>query len=149
MPMAKIYLREGTAPEHREAISEALHRSLVTVLGIPDDDRFHVFHELGDSYLFTAPVSFGLPRRREMILIQFHFQQRPVETLNELYAAVVKNLGELAGLSSADVFINVTPSPSTNWWADGRVLDPETGFDTRIAAARTAGITEAAIEARA
>jgi hypothetical protein len=28
--------------------------------------------------------------------------------------------------------MNVVPSPSENWWAAGRLLDPNTGFDARM-----------------
>jgi hypothetical protein len=133
MPMTKVYLRSGSSPEHRRAISRAIHASLIEVLGIPSDDLYHVFHELGDDYLITVPVAFGLERRHQAVFIQLYFGPRPAEVLNELYAAVVKRLGEQAGLQTRDIYINVVPSPSEYWWADGRVLDPATGFDVRIA----------------
>lgn len=132
MPMTKIYLRTGTTPSHKRAISESIHRSLVDVLAIPDDDLYHIFHELADENLISAPVAFGLERRREAVFIQFYFAQRPTEVLQALYRSVVKNLQELAGLETRDVYLNVVPSPSVNWWADGRALDPETGFDARM-----------------
>lgn len=134
MPMTKIYLRTGSTADHRQAISDAIHRSLIEVLAIPDDDRYHIFHELADGYLISAAVAFGLERRREAVFIQYYFAQRPVETLNALYAATVKHLAELTGLEPEDVYINVVPSPSENWWAAGRVLDPDTGFDKRMVA---------------
>ena len=134
MPMTKIYLHEGSTPEHRLAISDAIHKSLVAVLGIPDDDKYHIFHELNEGYLISAPVAFGLERGSRAIFIQSYFGPRPVETLKELYSAMVKNLAQLAKLESKDIYINVVESPSANWWADGRRLDPRTGFDDRIAA---------------
>ena len=134
MPMTKVYLRPGSSPEHRRAISRAVHESLMEVLGIPSDDLYHVFHELGDDYLISAPVAFGLERRQEGVFIQFYFGPRPAEVLRELYAVVVKRLGDLAGLETRDIYLNVVPTPSEYWWADGRMLDPATGFDVRIAA---------------
>jgi len=132
--MTKIYMREGSTPEHRSAISDAIHKSLVDVLGIPDDDKYHIFHEMRDGFLISAPVAFGLERSPQAIFIQLYFGARPVETLKELYSALVQNLGQLANLETKDVYINVVESPSQNWWADGRRLDPKTGFDDRIAA---------------
>ncbi|NYJ74909.1 tautomerase family protein [Allobranchiibius huperziae] len=139
MPMTKIYLRTGSPVEHRQAISESIHRSLVEVLGIPEDDRYHVFHELDDANLISAPVAFGLERRREAVFIQFYFSQRPAAVLNALYTSVVANLQELAGLQTRDIYLNVVPSPSENWWADGRALDPDTGFDARMDQSRVPG----------
>ena len=132
--MTKIYMRAGSTRERKLAISDAIHASLMDVLGIPEDDKYHVFHEMADENLISAPVAFGLERRREAIFIQPYFGPRPEETLKALYAALVDNLQRLAGLETRDVYINVVESPSANWWADGRVLDPNTGFDKRIAA---------------
>jgi hypothetical protein len=132
MPMTKIYLREGSTAEFRQAVSDAIHRSLIQVLSIPEDDKYHIFHALQDDHLISAPVAFGLERRREAIFIQYYFAQRPAETLNELYKVTVNNLQELTDLEPRDIYINVVPSPSENWWAAGRLLDPNTGFDARM-----------------
>ncbi len=133
MPMTKIYLRKGSTPEHRRAISDPIHLSLVDVLGIPDDDKYHIFHELDDDDLITAPVAFGLDRRPEAIFIQTYFSARPAEVLQQFYRAIVDNLARRTGLGTRDIYINVVESPSANWWADDRRLDPATGFDDRIA----------------
>lgn len=50
--MTKICMRPGSTAEHRQAISDAVHATLVGVLSIPDD-RYHIFHEIEDSYLTT------------------------------------------------------------------------------------------------
>jgi len=134
VPMTKIYMRKGSTPEHRRAISDAIHESLIDVLGIPEDDKFHIFHELDSDNLITAPVSFGLERRPEAIFVQLYFGARPVEVLQQLYRVLVDNLTKRTHLESRDIYINVVESASANWWADGRRLDPKTGFDERIAA---------------
>jgi len=54
--------------------------------------------------------------------------------LQQLYRELVPNLIEHTGLETRDIYINVVESASANWWADGRRLDPATGFDERIAA---------------
>lgn len=132
MPMTKVYLRKGRSADERRAISEAIHRALVDVIGIPADDLYHVFHELDDDNLISAPAAFGLARRREAVFIQFCFAQRPAETLQLVWASVVANLGELTDLEPSDIYLNLVPSPSENWWTDGRVLDTRTGYDARM-----------------
>lgn len=139
MPMTKIYLREGTTPEHKRALSDAVHQALVEVLGIPEDDRFHFFHELADENLITEPVAFGLERRRQAICVQLYFAHRSEAVLNELFAALVANLTRGTGLETRDIYLNVIESASANWWAEGRVLNQQTGFDERIAADKVPG----------
>lgn len=134
MPMTKIYLRAGGTAEHKRAISDCIHDALVEVLGIPEDDKFHFFHELAPENMITAPVAFGLERRPEAVFIQTYFGPRPASVLKELYVALVRNLTARTGLETRDIYINVIESASANWWADGRVLNPATGFDERIAA---------------
>ena len=46
MPLIQVWLRKGTAPAHRQGISKSIHRAMVDVLGIPEDDYFQVTHEL-------------------------------------------------------------------------------------------------------
>lgn len=134
MPMTKIYVRKGRTAADKAAISDAIHHALVQVIGIPDDDRYHVFHELEPENLISAPVAFGLERRERALFIQCYFGRRPEEQLQALYQAMVQNVTAAADLETRDVYINIVESPSANWWADGRVLDSRTGFDTRIAA---------------
>lgn len=142
MPMTKVYLRKGRSAEQRRAISEAIHRSLVDVIGIPDDDLYHIFHELDDDNLISAPFAFGLERRREAVFIQFYFGQRPADTLRQLWASVVANLGALTDLEPRDIYLNLVPSPTENWWADGRVLDTHTGYDARMDQTQVPASTE-------
>ena len=132
MPMTKVYLRKGSTPQHRLAISDAIHRSLIEVLGIPEDDRYHIFHELEADNLITVPVAYGLERRTEAVFIQLYFGARPVEQLRELYGVLVADLVEQTDLERRDIYINVVESPSANWWADGRILNAVTGFDERM-----------------
>jgi len=104
------------------------------VLGIPSDEVYHVFRELPDGYLITARAVYGIEGRPGSVFIQFYFRPRPAEVLRQLFADVVRRLGELAGLGEREIFLNVVPSPTEYWWAHGCVVDPVTGFDVRIPA---------------
>ena len=133
--MSKIYMRKGSSAEHKRAISDAIHMSLVEVLGIPDDDKFHFFHEFDVDSMIAPNEAFGLPRRPDkMVCLQLYFGPRPHETIATLFQTLVGNLVQRTSLTREDILINVIESPSPNWWAAGRELDPNTGFDVRIAA---------------
>ena len=135
MPMLKVYLRKGSTAEHKRAVSDAIHATLMEVLGIPSDDKYHVFHELDADDLITVSESFGVERRPErMIFVQFYFGPRPKETLHLLFERVAEAITSATDLELRDVALNVIESPSPNWWISGRVVDPKTGFDVRISA---------------
>lgn len=132
MPLTTIELRRGTSIDFRRQVSDAVHTAMTEVLGIPDDDRFHVFHELAEGSMIHEPVSFGIPRGEDLLFVTFSFSPRPTEQKHALYEAVVRQLGEQAGVGPERVLIRVIETSNENWWGAGRVVDPGTGYDERM-----------------
>ncbi|AEW99570.1 tautomerase family protein [Streptantibioticus cattleyicolor] len=133
MPLITISLRQGTTPEYRRDVSTAIHTAMVDVLKIPQDDQFHVFHEVTPDNFVIQPVVFGLPRGERAMFIALHLNQRTPEVKDELFRAIVANLRELAGVPEEDVMMMILETARENWWAAGRVVDPVTGYDERMA----------------
>lgn len=133
MPLITIELMTGTTVEHRKAISDGIHEAMQEILDIPDDDRFHVFHELSEGNLVHEPVVFGIPRTTgRMLLITLSFNERSPEQKNALFAALIRRLEEHAGVRRDEVLLRVLETARENWWGDGRVVNPETGYDERM-----------------
>jgi phenylpyruvate tautomerase PptA (4-oxalocrotonate tautomerase family) len=132
MPLINVYLRQGTTPEYRRNVSAAIHKAMVEVLKIPQDDQFHVFQEVTPDNFHMQPVVFGLPRGERTMLIQLSFNQRTAEQKNELFQAIVSNLLRFADVPEEDIMMMVVETARENWWAAGRVVNPETGYDARM-----------------
>jgi phenylpyruvate tautomerase PptA (4-oxalocrotonate tautomerase family) len=132
MPLINVYLRQGTTPEYRHNVSTALHQAMVDVLKIPEDDQFHVFHEVTPDNFHMQSVAFGLSRSERTMFIQLIFNQRTAEQKCELFRAIVDDLRLLADVPEEDVMLMVLETARENWWAAGRVVSPETGYDERM-----------------
>ena len=132
MPLINVYLRQGTTPKYRFLISEAIHKSMVDVLKIPQDDQFHVFHEVTPDNFVIQPVVFGLRRSERTMFIQLSFNHRTAEQKAELFQAIVNNLQLFADVPEEDILMTITETASENWWAAGRVVNPTTGYDERM-----------------
>ncbi|MEV8123555.1 tautomerase family protein [Streptomyces sp. NPDC085944] len=78
------------------------------------------------------PVVFGIPRSRRTLFIQLAFNERGAEQKAELFRAIVANLRLRAGVPEEDVMLMVVETARENWWAAGRVVDPDTGYDARM-----------------
>lgn len=140
MPLIDISLHQGvTTPAERRAISDALHAAMVETLGIPDDDRFHYFHEFGEGSVFHEDVVFGVPRTERLMCITLSFNDRAAETKQALFASLVRQLEDVAGVPPQDVAVRIVETARENWWAAGRVVDPTTGYDERMSPAVTPG----------
>jgi len=132
MPLVTIHLQAGTRTrQERKAISDALHTAMKDVLGIPADDRFHVFSEVPEGNLLHEDVAFGIPRGEKFMFITFSFNRRSPEMKREFFATVVSLLRQV-GVSEHDLGLRILEPAPENWWASGRLVDPETGWDERM-----------------
>lgn len=133
MPLIDIYLHQGfTTPDQRKAISDALHAAMVETLAIPDDDRFHYFHEFPEGSAFHEGVVFGIPRSKRLMCITLSFNDRTAETKSTLFESLIQHLQEDAGVPPEDVAFRILETARENWWAAGRVVDANTGYDERM-----------------
>lgn len=133
MPFTTIEMHEGVyTPQQRRAISDAIHDAMIETLAIPKDDRIHFFHELPAGSIFHDDVMFAKPRTERLFFLTFSFNDRSAQLKNALYESTVRHLAETAGVNSDEVVMRIVETASENWWADGRSIDPETGYDTRM-----------------
>jgi hypothetical protein len=123
-----------TTADERRAVSDALHEAFKEVLLVPEDDRFHVFYEHEEGFFFHEDVAFGLPRDKGLMCITLSFNDRPAELKQRLYAAIENHLHDRAGVTRDGFALRVLETARENWWVAGRVVNPETGYDTRMTA---------------
>jgi 4-oxalocrotonate tautomerase len=132
MPLIQVWLRKGTTQEHRKSIADGIHRAMVDVLGIPEDDYFQVTHELDSEDMLFDPNYFGLPRSERFIMVRLSFNARPAAMKQKLFETIAENLVKDPGLDRADMGMSIVETTFENWWAHGRLVDPDTGTDSRM-----------------
>ncbi|MFH9347764.1 tautomerase family protein [Kitasatospora sp. NPDC017646] len=142
MPLINVYLRQGTTAEHRRNVSLGIHSAMVDVLKVPQDDQFHVFHEVSPDNFQMQPVVFGLRRSERAMFVQISVNHRTAEQKAELFRVIVDRLRLFADVPEEDVLMMINETARENWWAAGRVVNPATGYDERMNDAPTgAGAT--------
>jgi 4-oxalocrotonate tautomerase len=132
MPFVEIYLRKGKTPEYRKAVSEAVHESMRQVFQIPEDDFFHVVHDLEPGDMLHPPTFFGLERSADTVIIRMTFNRRPPAQKATLFDTVADRLVAALGMRREDILMTVLETAAENWWVHGRTIDPDTGFDIRM-----------------
>ncbi|MFI9318533.1 tautomerase family protein [Kitasatospora aureofaciens] len=137
MPLINIYLRQGTTAEHRRNVSLGIHKAMVDVLRVPQDDQFHVIHEVQPENFQMQPVVFGLRRSERAMFVQISVNHRTAEQKAELFRAIVDSLRLFADVPEEDILMTINETARENWWAAGRVVDPVTGYDERMGDALT------------
>ncbi|MEO4002087.1 tautomerase family protein [Mesorhizobium sp. CAU 1732] len=118
MPVFEAHIPAGRfSRQEKRALADALNRSLVEGLGIPEDDRFIVLSEHGEDELFLSPTFMDMKRdpASAMIITVLVGAHRPIEDKSKLVAAINRLVVEAVGVSPDDVFVALIPVPNENF----------------------------------
>ena len=119
MAQFKIYGHERFLRDSATTISDAIHRSSVGALGLPNEKRFHRLLPL-EPWQFIAPAD----RSEKYLIIELMmFEGRPEETIKAFYTLLLRSLESDCGVSAQDIELVITESPRKNWLIRGRPAD--------------------------
>lgn len=121
MPLARVDLRRGTSPEHRQAIADGIYEALRETFGVPEEDRFVVVNEHDEANLIFSRGYLGIERGSGFVIIQLTVSDtRRTEQKRALFKAIVERLARAPGIRPADVFINLVEVKTEDWsFGDG------------------------------
>ena len=110
MAQIKIYGLKSALVPRRQALSDAIHDSVVEALQFPPDKRFHRFISLErEEFIYPAD------RSDEYTIIEISmFERRTTETKKELIRLLFSNIANRIGISPSDVEITIFETPKSN-----------------------------------
>jgi 4-oxalocrotonate tautomerase len=117
MPLVHIHVPQGKSVEYRRTISDVVYDTTITVLNVPEYDRFHVISEHSTADLVIDPSYYGIHRSENAIIIQITLNEgrATLELKKVYYKALADGLHERLGLRREDVFINLVEVKKENW----------------------------------
>jgi 4-oxalocrotonate tautomerase len=115
MPVTRIGIRDGKAPEYKQALLDEIYEAMRETVAIGDGDRFMTISEHG-SHEFAYGAFLGIDRSDDLVQIQiFWAPGKPVAAKLAMYRRIVERLGANPGVLPEDVLISVVESPAENW----------------------------------
>jgi 4-oxalocrotonate tautomerase len=116
MPFVRISLRQGSSPQYRKSIGEAVHKAMVEALTVPADDHFQVITEHSPEGLTYDPQYLGVHRTDSIVFIQITLSEgRKPQQKRKFYKRTAELLAESPGLLPQDVLINLVEVAWENW----------------------------------
>lgn len=116
MPLVRISLAQGKSAVVKQHISDAVHQALVKTFNVPADDRFQVISEHPAGDFICAPEYLGIRHTGDAVFIQIVCNEgRNLEMKQALYRHIADGIAERAGISRADVIINLLETKKENW----------------------------------
>lgn len=108
MPLVKITVGPGRSAANKRQLLEAVHRSLVEGLEVPDDDRTQIVIEHDGS---ETPATMS----KDFVLVEVFLRPgRPKSLKQRLYRQLQTNLAA-AGVPSSDVLTALHEIALENW----------------------------------
>ena len=115
MPLVHIYLQEGRPQSELQEIGDTIHRALMETWDIPQDDRFHLFHEKSGHHFDMNRKMWGVERSDALIVLHITTSPRSKEMKLNFYKALPKILKEKLGIRPEDVFISINSNSKEDW----------------------------------
>ena len=116
MPLVRIDMMKGKAPEYKKQIMRIVHEALVKALGIEDWDRFQRIVEI-DREDFELPDG----KSDDFLYIELTlFPGRSREQKKAVIETVTADLNSELGIAMTDVFIVINEPPYENWGMAGK-----------------------------
>jgi 4-oxalocrotonate tautomerase len=116
MPLVRISLNQGTSPEFRRRLGDAVHRAMVETINVPLGDRFQLITEHEPGGLVYDPSYPNITRTDALVVIQISLVTgRTVEQKKRLFKRIAERLDLECGIRREDVFVGLLEVPRENW----------------------------------
>jgi phenylpyruvate tautomerase PptA (4-oxalocrotonate tautomerase family) len=116
MPLVRVSLRQGKSADYKRAIGDGIYQAMRESFSVPDEDRFVLISEHGESELQFSKTYLDIARSDDLVIIQITANNtRTLEQKKALFARIAELLSQNPGLRKQDVFINLVEVPKENW----------------------------------
>ncbi|MDR6637301.1 tautomerase family protein [Paenarthrobacter nitroguajacolicus] len=115
MPLVRIDVNQGRAPEELTAISRAIHDAILAEYGVPERDYFHILTEHPQGQIVAQDAGLGFERTAGVVMIQIFTQEgRSQVAKSSLFEAIASGLAAV-GIRGEDVFVGYVENTAGDW----------------------------------
>jgi 4-oxalocrotonate tautomerase len=116
MPLVRVSLRQGKSADYKRAIGDGIYQAMREAFNVPEEDRFVLISEHGESELQFSKTYLDIARSDDLVIIQITANNtRTLEQKKALFARIAELLSQNPGLRKEDVFISLVEVPKENW----------------------------------
>ena len=115
MSLIRIDAIEGRTKDEVKTLLDAAHRAVVSALGVPQRDRYQVYHEHPEGHLIIEDTGLGIVRTKEVLMITVTSMPRSPELKLKLYSELCRELKASSGIEASDVMISIVTNSPPDW----------------------------------
>ena len=122
MPLVRIDVPAHRDNSYRRNVSDAVHRALVDVIGVPPADRFQVIAAHAAEHLIFDPSYLEVARTTDFLAVHITLRRgRAPEKKRALYRAIADNVSAATGTRVEDVMVVLSENDAIDWSFGGGV----------------------------
>lgn len=116
MPFVEIFSPAQRPVEQSRRIADAVHRALISAIGIPADDRFQAIASGPGTELVYDSGYLGVQRSPNFTLVRITLRRgRSADQKRALYRAIAEGVRESAGIEPDDVMVVLVENELPDW----------------------------------
>jgi hypothetical protein len=115
MPLIRINAIVGRTDEEIGKLLDAAHRAVVSALGVPERDRYQIYHEHPANHMVIQDTGLGIDRTKNVVVISITSAPRDDEKKFSLYRELVRELEATCGIARSDVMISISSNTRVDW----------------------------------
>ena len=136
MPLLRFDMIQGRSPDQIKALLDATHRAVLAAFKVPLRDRYQIVHEHPPSHFIAEDTGLGIPRTRNVVIIQVTTRPHERAMKENFYKTLVHELQTACGLAPSDVVVSIVTNTDEDWsFGNGRAqfLTGELATERRVA----------------
>lgn len=120
MPLVRVTMLKGKAPEYIHQLSQSIYESLVEAYLMPENDMFQIIEQLdAGSLIYDRRFGIDGERSDDFVLINIECDARRRSEKQAFVARLVQKLAASPGLSPNDVFVRLSTNTVMDDWSFG------------------------------
>lgn len=115
MPLLHFHVYEGRSEAEIKKLLDTAHEAMLEAFQVPRGDRYQIVTEHKPSHMILEDTGLGIPRTKDMILLQVFSRPRGDGGFALFYRLLTDRLEAECGIKSSDVMISVVENKDAHW----------------------------------
>ncbi len=115
MPLIRIDAIAGRTDDEIATLLNAAHRAVLSAFGVPERDRYQIYHEHPAAHLIVQDTGLGIERTNDVLVVSITSAPRDAEKKTTLYREMVRELEASCGIAPSDVMISIVSNTKADW----------------------------------
>lgn len=115
MPLMKIDMIKGRAPEDIQAILDISYKVMLEAFDAPVGDRYQIVNQHEPYEMQILDTGLGFERTKDVLLFSLITRPRTAEQKKQFYHNLVTALNDELGIRKEDIMINLVVNDDEDW----------------------------------